>query len=175
MPIAHLLAPSSAPVALGWALSLGLAAGLCLVFLGRARWRWLGVLLCLFGAGAGLSMVVVASGTVRPDDRLRLVAPDSTSAELTSPVEVHVCATTAAGSPAVLPGPARRLAVLVDGTPVGTQASPVFAMELAPGVHRLGVELVTAGHRAFSPPLSVTVTVRVGAGRGPLAAAGACS
>jgi hypothetical protein len=67
------------------------------------------------------------------------------------------------------------LAVLVDGTPVGTQASPVFAVEMTPGVHRLGVELVTAEHRAFSPPLAVTETLRVGHGRGPLASVGACS
>jgi hypothetical protein len=173
MPFAHLLAPSSAPAALGWTASLGLATGLCLLFLARAGWRWAGAALCLLAGAAGLSMVVVASGSARPDQRLLLMAPDS-SVELTNPVEIHVCALTAGGSPAPLPGAGRMLAVLVDDIPVGTRTSPVLALELPPGRHRLGVELVTAEHRAFSPPLAADVTVRVGPGRGPLAAAGAC-
>jgi hypothetical protein len=174
VPLAHLLAPSSAPAALGWTVSLSLATGLCLLFLARTGWRWAGVALCLVAAGGALSMVVVGAGPVRPDQRLRLVAPNLSS-QLTSPVEIHVCAITSAGSPVALPGPGRMLAVLVDGTPVGTEAAPVFAVEMTPGVHRLGVELVTAEHRAFSPPLAVAVTLRVGPGRGPLSSAGACT
>jgi hypothetical protein len=175
-PLAHLLAPSSAPAALGWTVSLSLATGLCLLFLARTGWRWAGAALCLVAAGGALSMVVVAAGPVRPDLRLRLVAPNLSS-QLTSPVAIHVCAITSGGSPVVaLPGPGRMLAVLVDGTPVGTEASPAFAVEMSPGVHRLGVELVTAAeHRAFSPPLAVAVTLRVGAGSGPLSSAGACT
>jgi hypothetical protein len=76
-PLAHLLAPSSAPAALGWTVSVSLATGLCLLFLARAGWRWAG--------------------------------------------------------------------------------------------------LVTAEHRAFSPPLAVAVTVRVGPGRAPLSSAGTCT
>jgi hypothetical protein len=174
VPLAHLLAPSSAPAALGWTVSLSLATGLCLLFLARTGWRWAGVALCLVAAGGALSMVVVGAGPVRPDQRLRLVAPNLSS-QLTSPVEIHVCAITSAGSPVALPGPGRMLAVLVDGTPVGTEAAPVFAVEMTPGVDRLGVELVTAEHRAFSPPLAVAVTLRVGPGRGPLSSAGACT
>jgi hypothetical protein len=174
-PLAHLLAPSSGPAALGWTVSLSLATGLCLLFLARSGWRWAGAALCLVAAGGALSMVVVAAGPGRPDLRLRLVAPNLSS-ELTSPVEIHVCGVTSGGgSPVALPGPGRMLAVLVDGTPVSTQASAVFALEMTPGVHRLGVELVTAEHRAFSPPLAVAVTVRVGPDRGPLSSAGACT
>jgi hypothetical protein len=149
VPLAHLLAPSSAPAALGWTVSLGLATGLCLLFLARAGWRWAGAALCLLAGAAGLSMVVVASGTAGPDQRLLLVAPDA-SVELTSPVEIHVCALTLAGSSAPLPGTGRMLAVLVDGIPVGTRASPVFALELPPGRHRPGGSRPRAAGRSGS-------------------------
>ncbi|MGH7750802.1 MAG: hypothetical protein ACREQ5_39435, partial [Candidatus Dormibacteria bacterium] len=72
------------------------------------------------------------------------------------------------------PGPGRLLAVVVDGRPAATEATSVFAVELSPGMHRIGVELVTSAHRAYSPALTVEVSVRIVPGVGPLAPAGSC-
>jgi hypothetical protein len=170
MPLAHVLPPPAAPAWMEWAVSLGLAAGMCLVFLAGARWRRSGAALCLAAATGGLSLLIVDAGPSRPDLRPQLIV----AARATSPVEIHACARTAGGAAAALPGPGRVLGLRVDGTPAGTETSPRFALELAPGVHRVEVEVLTSGHREFSPPLSASTTVRVVPGTGTLAAAAAC-
>lgn len=154
-------------------MSLGLAVGLCAVFLGRPAWRWIGGALCLAACTAGLSMLAVYSGVAAPDVRLTLAAPAAAS-EPSSPVEIHVCGATAAGAPVTLPGAGRLLAVLVDGRSIATEPTPLFAVALTPGAHRLQVELVDSAHRAFSPPVTVMLSLRVASGPAPLGAAGSC-
>jgi hypothetical protein len=172
-PIAHVLAPLSTPSTVDRVLSLALGLGLCFLVLARLGRRCAVSALGVLATAAWLAVALQPSGTTRPDYRLRLAAPNP-GAESTSPVEVHVCALAADGSAAPLPRPGRLLAVLLDDTPVATYGSAVFAERMPPGVHRLRVELVTARHRAFKPPLAVTVAVRANARRGPLAAPGRC-
>jgi hypothetical protein len=167
IPFAHVLAPLTAPAWLEWAVSLGLAGGMCLVFLTGAWWRLCGAALCLAAATAGLSLVVIGRGPSRPDLRPVLVV----AARAASPVVVRACARTAGGAAVALPGPGRVLGLRVDGAPAGTETSPRFALELAPGEHRVEVEVLTSAHREFSPPLLATTTVRVVPGTGALAAA----
>ena len=104
-PVAHVLPPLSAPPGLEWAVSVGLATGLCAVFLCAGAARLAGGALCLAACAAGLSLLVAGSGPARPDLRLHVVA---------------------------------------------------------------------AGHREFSPALSVSVTVRVGPVGAPLGVPAAC-
>jgi hypothetical protein len=170
MPLAHVLPPLTAPPALEWAVSVGLASGMCLLFLATGGRRLLGAALCLTAATAGLSLLVVGAGASPPDLRLRLIV----AARQSSPMEVRACARSAGGADAALPGPDRLLALRIDGAPAGAETSPRFVLELRPGVHRIDVELLSSGHREFSPPLSASVTVRVAPGAAPLAAAAAC-
>jgi hypothetical protein len=169
-PVAHVLPPLSAPPGLEWAVSVGLATGLCAVFLCAGAARLAGGALCVAACAAGLSLLVAGSGPARPDLRLHVV----TAGRAASPVELRVCALTAAGAPAPVPGPGRLLALRVDGAAATTVTSPRVVLTLAAGVHHIAVELVTAGHREFSPPLSESVTVTVAPGAGPLAADAAC-
>ena len=169
-PLTHVLPPLSAPPGLEWAVSLGLATGLCAVFLCAGAARLAGAALCLAACVAGLSLLVAGAGPARSDLRLHVVATDGAA----SPVELRVCALTPAGAPALLPGPDRLLALRVDGAAVMTETSPRFALMLSPGAHRVAVELVTAGHREFSPPISASVTVWVAPSGVALGAPAAC-
>jgi hypothetical protein len=102
-------------------------------------------------AGVSLSIAAPVAGTT-----------------VTSPVVVRVCA----GSTA-LPGTGRLLNISVDGRQVAEVDAATAAINVGAGTHAVRVELVTATHRAFAPPVLTDETITV-SGIGPLSEPPAC-
>ena len=96
------------------------------------------------------------------------LASPAPGSSVTSPVPVTVC--TAQG-PA--PGPGRLLSVSVDGAQVVESRQSTVSLTLAPGAHQLQVQLLTADHRAFAPPIVADASVLV-TGTAPLRVPAGC-
>lgn len=133
------------------------------------RWRRA----CLAVAGVGL-VATVATYLVAPAAppapggvTLRIGQP-APGAAVTTPLVVRACA---AAMP--VPGAGRLLSVSIDGRQVAEVAADTAIVDIAPGAHRLHVELVTADHRAFAPPLAAEESVVVVGNRAPTAT-GSC-
>jgi hypothetical protein len=168
---AHVVAPSTVAGWVPWlAAALMYASALALAVARRGR----RALLTAGGLGvAGTVAALALTPTVpaAPGYALRLaVAGDR---PLTSPVLVTVCGRRPDGSAVAVPDPQTLLAVFLDGRQVlETRRSPV-AVEAGAGAHRLRVEVLTAGHVEFRPPLDSTLRIGVD-GAGPLPSAAPC-
>ncbi len=122
---------------------------------------------CFAITGVGLVATVAvyvllpSAPSAPPGLAVRIDSP-SASAAVTSPVLVTVCGTSA------IPGPGRLLSVSIDGRQVAEVNANSAAVTVAAGTHALRVELVTADHRAYAPPVLTEETITV-SGIGPLA------
>lgn len=170
-PSGHVVAPSALP---GWApwvaAALMYASALALVVAQRGR----RALLTAGGLGvAGTVAAFALTPTVpaAPAYALRIAVPAARL--LSSPVLVTVCGRRSDGSAVTVPDPQTLLTVFLDGRQVlETRRSPV-AVVAGAGRHELRVEVLTAGHLEFRPPLDARMQVEVG-GVGPLPTAAPC-
>jgi hypothetical protein len=122
---------------------------------------------CLAVAGVGLVATVAVyvalpSAPPAPAGLSLSIAAPVAGAIVTSPVVIRVCA----GSTA-LPGTGRLLNISVDGRQVAEVNAGTAAVNVDTGTHTVRVELVTATHRAFAPPVLTDETIVV-SGIGPL-------
>ena len=166
-----MVAPSAVPAWAPWlAAALMYASALALAALRRGR----GVLLTAGGLGvAGTVAVLALNPTVPapPGYSISLAVP--AASPLTSPVLLTVCGRRPDGSQVGVPDPGNLITVFVDGRQVlELQRSPV-GVAAGAGPHELRVEVLTAGHREFRPPLDARLRVVVD-GTGPLTTAGGC-
>jgi hypothetical protein len=129
---------------------------------------------CLSVAGVGLAATVAvyavlpAAPGAPAGVSLRIAAP-ADGATVTSPLAVRVCAPGSA-----VPGTGRLLSVSLDGRQVAEVAADSAAVTASAGQHLLRVELVTADHRAYAPPVLTDATVTV-TGVGTLTPPPGCS
>lgn len=127
---------------------------------------------CLAVSGVGLVAtvavyVLLPAAPSAPQGLAVRIASPAELATVTSPVLVEVCGT------AAIPGTGRLLSVSVDGRQVAEVNSNTAAVTVGPGAHTLRVELVTADHRAYAPPVLTDEFITV-SGIGPLAAPPGC-
>ena len=122
-------------------------------------------------AGTVAALALTPTVPAAPDYAVRLAVP--ASRPLTSPVPVTVCGRGPDGSSVTVPDAQTLLTVLLDGRQVlETRRAPV-AVDVGAGTHELRVEVLTAGHVEFRPPLDARLWVTV-AGHGPMPAAAPC-
>jgi hypothetical protein len=123
---------------------------------------------------AGTVAVLALNPTVPtpPDYLLRLAVP--AAQPLTSPFPLTVCGRRPDGSAVAVPDAQTLLTVFLDGRQVlETRRTPI-AVEARAGTHELRVELLTAGHLEFRPPVDARLRVVV-AGGGPMATPAPCA
>jgi hypothetical protein len=131
-------------------------------------------LACAALAGLGLAASVFAlaapASPAPPGYRLTLVQPGN-GAVLGSPVRVVVCGRWPNGAAAQVPGPGRLLLVTLDGATAYEGPSGAANVHASAGAHRLHVEVITAGHVAFRPPLTADASIVVAGARSAAVAA----
>jgi hypothetical protein len=170
--LAHVVAPSSLPAWVPWvaaALMYGSALGVA-----RAR-RGRGALLAAGLLGlAGTVAVLVLTPTIpaAPGYTITLAQP-AAPGPVSSPIAVTVCARMRDGSRAGVPATGGLISVSLDGRQVLETPRSAVAVEASPGPHDLRVELLTADHREYRPPLAAAVHVTV-EGSAPLPAPSGC-
>jgi hypothetical protein len=165
------VATSAVPAWAPWlAAALMYASALALAVARRGRW----VLLTAGGLGAGGTVAVLAlSPTVPASPGYSISLALSAAQPLTSPVLLTVCGRRPDGSPVGVPDHGNLITVLLDGRQVlETQRSPV-AVVAGAGAHEVRVEVLTAGHREFRPPLDARLRILV-EGTGPLPVQAGC-
>ncbi len=123
---------------------------------------------CLGVSGVGLVATVVVyallpSAPTAPRDVSSTVSAPSAAASVNSPVVVRVC-----GGSAIVPGANQLLSLSVDGHQVAEVKSNTAAVNVNAGQHTLRVELLTAQHIEYAPPVLTEETITV-SGIGPLA------
>jgi hypothetical protein len=169
-PPGHVIAPSALP---GWApwLAAALMYGSALALAASRRGR---VALLTAGglgvAGTVAALVLTPGVPAAPNYALRLAVP--ASHPLTSPVPVTVCGRRPDGTAVTVPDAQTLLTVFLDGRQVLETRRPI-AVQAGAGAHELRVELLTAGHLEFRPPVEARLKVVV-TGDGPMPGAAPC-
>jgi hypothetical protein len=160
--IAHLLTGSPVPISVQWLAAAALFGGaVAAASLRRRAWRiTAGVVAACGLAGTVTAIVATAVQPGAPPYTIRIVAP-ATGSRLASPVLLTVCGVQADGTTRPATDAAHYLVVFVDGHEVPTVDAWRFDETLAPGRHRIQVDLVTPSHHAFAPPAVATTTVTV--------------
>ena len=119
-------------------------------------------------AGTVAALALTPTIPSAPGYALRLAVP--APQPLTSPVPVTVCGRRPDGTAVAVPDAQTLLTVFLDGRQVlETRRTPI-AVEAGAGTHELRVEVLTAGHLEFRPPLDARARVVV-AGDGEVPAA----
>jgi hypothetical protein len=160
------------PAAVAWPVAgLVAASAVAAMLLPRGRRRRAAAAVALV-AGVVLIVGTLISGPApaAPDIRLTISVPPGLAS---TPVSVRVCASgsQAAGTP---PGDGRLLDVQIDGASVTTMDTDSFALPLSAGRHHLRIELVTADHLGYAPPVTADADIIVAAQSAPLSAAPTC-
>jgi hypothetical protein len=169
--LAHVLSSNVIPGAAEWGAVASVAlGGLGLLrrrrhILDMASWATFGL-----GAAACLGMVGVGMLAPIPPGYSLSVALHT---QVTSPVQVSVCAQLPSGAGTATPDLDHVLAVSVDGVQVASPTSNILVVTASRGTHTLRVELLTSGHREFNPAVAVDTTFTV-TGIGPLVGWAAC-
>jgi hypothetical protein len=158
--MAHVSAPTRVPGFVPWLAAVVMWGGVVGALMIRVRrWRALSGAAALCGLAGVLAISIFGSAPARPTYSLVLASPLQPS--VMSPVVVSACGRNADGSVTTVPGPGRYLTVFVDGRQAveTVQSAAQFAVPV--GHHQLRVEVLTAGHQEYQPPLSVDLTITV--------------
>lgn len=172
MVLAHVVAPGGPPLVASWLASLVLfgAAFGTVVWWRQRRRRTVLLGISALGLLASAALLVLQpSAPLRPGFDIMLVGARPAS----SPVVLRVCGVGAVVSPAAVPGQGRLLLLSVDGHQVAEVRSSTVAVPMSAGTHHVVAQLITSGHRAFTPPITTAATVIV-SGPGPLPATPHC-
>jgi hypothetical protein len=159
-PITHVIAPSSVPGWVAWvaaALMYGSALAVAVARRGRRALAAAAVL----GLGGTVAVVVLTPTVPAPPGYAIMLAQPPARGAVTSPIAVTVCGRMPDGSPAAVPGAGDLLSVSLDGRQVLETQRSAVGVEAPPGPHDLRVEVITADHREFQPPLDARVRVTV--------------
>jgi hypothetical protein len=170
-PVIHLVAPSSLPAWIPWvaaALMYGSALGVAAGRRGRGALLTAGLL-----GLAGTVAVLVLTPTVPAAPGYAITLAQPAPGRVTSPIAVTVCAHLPDGSRVDVPAGGDLISVALDGRQVLEARRSEVAVLASPGPHDLRVELVTAGHVEYRPPLAAQVRVTV-EGSAPLPASPGC-
>ena len=156
-PITHVVAPSNLPAWIPWvaaALMYGSALGVAVARRGRRAL----LLACLLGL-AGTVAVFVLTPTVPAAPGYVISLAQPAPGAVTSPVAVTVCARMPDGPRVPVPAGDDLISVSLDGRQVMEARRSRLAVEAPPGQRDLRVEVITADHREFRPPLRAGVRV----------------
>jgi hypothetical protein len=127
------------------------------------RWHRFFVAVTVVGGVSTIVVYVLVPGApgAPPGLSLHIAAPVA-GATVTSPMVLRVCDGTMS-----VPGGGRLLDISVDGRVVAEVSRDTASITAASGEHMVRVELVTAAHREYSPPVVTDETITV-SGVGPL-------
>lgn len=166
MVVAHVVAPSDIPAWSSWLASLAMFGGAlgAVVWWRDRRRRVLCTMLGGIGLAASAMLLLLQPSVVQPPaDGIRLVSPQPA----TTPVVLRICG----GGP--VPGQGRLVLVSVDGRQVAELRSDTVVVPIPAGMHTVLAQLLTSGHRAFTPPVTAQTTISV-SGPGPLPSPPGC-
>lgn len=165
------MSPSSLPAWVPWVAAALMYGGALGVAAGR-RGRGALLVAALLGL-AGTVAVFVLTPTVPAVPGYAISLAQPSPGAVTSPIAVTVCARMPGGSRVDVPAGGDLISVSLDGRQVLEAPRSQLAVLASPGPHDLRVELITADHLEYRPPLAAEVRVTV-EGSAPLPASPGC-